>query len=149
VGDAARAAAPGGLGAAGGPLGLVRASLLLRGFSCSGRYWVSTIGPYNEHLVTDVGAGYLALGTLLGLAGILFGRTLVRVSVVAWLAYAVPHFAFHLTTLDAFSLADNLASMGSLGLAVLIPLLLLAGTYRTPQKDESEDRGTKERRIGA
>ncbi|CAN5215959.1 hypothetical protein BH24ACT19_BH24ACT19_11950 [soil metagenome] len=118
-------------------------------FPAPGRYWVSTIGPYNEHLVTDVGAGYLALGTLLGLAGILFGRTLVRVSVVAWLAYAVPHFAFHLTTLDAFSLADNLASMGSLGLAVLIPLLLLAGTYRTPQKDESEDRGTKERRIGA
>ncbi len=96
-----------------------------------------------------MGAGYLALGMLLGLAGLLLGCTLVRVSLVAWLVYAVPHFAFHLTTLDAFSLADNLASMGSLGLAVLIPLLLLAGTYRTPQKDESRDRGTKERSIGA
>lgn len=119
-------------------------------FPAPDRYWVSAIGPYNEHLVVDVGAGYLALGVLLGLAGILLGRTLVRVSLVAWLAYAVPHFAFHLTTLDAFSLADNLASMGSLGLAVLLPLLLLlAGTYRTLQKDESGARRTKEGRIGA
>jgi hypothetical protein len=118
-------------------------------FPAPGRYWVSASGPYNEHLVTDVGAGYLALGTLLGLAGLLFGRTLVRVSLVAWLVYAVPHFAFHLTTLDAFSLADNLASMSSLGLAVLIPLLLLAGAYRTPQKDESGDRRTKEGSIRA
>lgn len=118
-------------------------------FPAPGRYWVSVIGPYNEHLVTDVGAGYLALGVLLGLAGILLGRTLVRVSLVAWLAYAVPHFAFHITTLDAFSPADNLASMGSLGLAVLLPLLLLAGTYRMLQKDEPGTRRTKEGRIEA
>ncbi len=116
-------------------------------FPAPGRYWVSAIGPYNEHLVTDVGAAYLALGVLLGLAGILLGRTLVRVSLVAWLVYAVPHFAFHFTTLDAFTLADNLANMGSLGLAVLLPLLLLAGTYRTPQKDEPGDCGTKEGRT--
>ena len=118
-------------------------------FPAPGRYWVSAIGPYNEHLVTDVRAGYLALGMLSGLAGTLLGRTLVRVSLVAWLAYAVPHFAFHFTTLDTFSLADNLASMSSLGLAVLLPLLLLAGTYRTLQKDEPGARGTKEGRIGA
>ncbi len=118
-------------------------------FPAPGRYWVSAIGPYNEHLVTDVGAGYLALGVLLGLAGTLLGRTLVRVSLVTWLAYAMPHFAFHFTTLDAFSLADNLANMSSLGLMVLLPLLLLAGTYRTLQKDEPGTRGTKEGRIGA
>ena len=116
-------------------------------FPLPGRDWVSALGPYNEHLVTDVGAAYLALVVLLGLAGILLGRTLVRVSLVAWLVYAVPHFAFHFTTLDAFTLADNLASMGSLGLAVLLPLLLLAGTYRTPQKDEPGDCGTKEGRT--
>ncbi len=97
-------------------------------FPAPGRRWVSAIGPYNEHLITDVGAGYLALGVMLGLAGIL----LVRVSLLAWLTYAVPHFALHLTTFEAFSLADNLASMGSLGFAVLLPLTLLAlsGRYK-------------------
>lgn len=101
-------------------------------FPAPGRHWVSAIGPYNEHLITDVGAGYLALGVMFGLAGILLGRTLVRVSLLAWLTYAVPHSAFHLTTLGAFSLADNLASMGSLGFAVLLPLTLLAlsGRYK-------------------
>lgn len=118
-------------------------------FPAPGRYWVSSLGPYNEHLVLDVGAGYLALGVLLASAGILLGRTLVRVSLLSWLAYAVPHFAFHFTTLDTFSHADYLASMSSLGLAVLLPLLLLAGTYRTLQKDEPGARGTKEGRIGA
>ncbi len=97
-------------------------------FPAPGRRWVSAIGPYNEHLITDVGAGYLALGVMLGLAGIL----LVRVSLLAWLTYAVPHFALHLTTFEAFSSADNLASMGSLGFVVLLPLTLLAlsGRYK-------------------
>ena len=115
-----------------------------RRYPAPGRHWVSAIGPYNEHLVTDVGAGYLALGVLLGLAGILLERTLVCVSLLAWLAYAIPHFAFHLTTLDAFSFTDNLVNMGVLGLAVLLPLFLLAGMYRTVRKDESGDRRTKE-----
>jgi hypothetical protein len=113
-------------------------------FPAPGRYWVSSLGPYNEHLVLDVGAGYLALGVLLASAGILLGRTLVRVSLLSWLAYAVPHFAFHLTTLDAFSFDDNLLNMSGLGLAVLLPLLLLAGTYRTLRKGESGGRRTKE-----
>lgn len=118
-------------------------------FPAPGRHWVSAVGPYNEHLVTDVGAGYLALGVLLASAAILLGRILVRVSLLAWLAYAVPHFAFHLTTLDIFSLADNLANMGSLGLGILLPLVLLVGTYRTPRKDEPDGRASKQRGPGA
>lgn len=97
-------------------------------FPAAGRHWVSALGPYNEHLISDVGAGYLALGVMLVLAGMLLQRTLVRVSLVAWLAFAIPHFAFHLTTFDTFSFADNLASLGGLGLAVLLPLVLLTFT---------------------
>lgn len=97
-------------------------------FPAAGRHWVSALGPYNEHLISGVGAGYLALGVMLVLAGMLLQRTLVRVSQVAWLAFAIPHFAFHLTTFDTFSFADNLASLGGLGLAVLLPLVLLTFT---------------------
>jgi len=96
-------------------------------FPLPGRAWISTLGPYNEHLVRDVGALNLALGVLLVLAAVLLERRLVQVSLVAYLAYAVPHFVFHLTKGHAFSLGDNLANMVTLGIAVLLPLVLLAG----------------------
>jgi hypothetical protein len=112
-------------------------------FPFPGREWVSALGPYNEHLVRDVGALILALGMLLATAVILLERRLVRASLVAWLVYAVPHLAFHITTLDAFPPFDNLANVGVLGLAVLLPSLLLAGTYGTSRGDESV--GTREK----
>lgn len=99
-------------------------------FPAAGRHWVSALGSYNEHLISDMGAAYLAMGVMLFSAGILLHRSLVRVSLVAWLAFAVPHFAFHLTTFETFPLADNLASLGGLGLVVLLPLILLAFTGR-------------------
>ena len=33
-------------------------------FPLPGRHWVSLAGPYNEHLIRDVGGLYLALGVL-------------------------------------------------------------------------------------
>jgi hypothetical protein len=97
-------------------------------FPLPGREWVSTLGPYNEHLVRDVGALNLSLGVLLVLAAVLLERRLVQVSLVAYLVYAVPHFVFHLTTGHAFSFGDNLANMLTLGIAVLLPLILLVGS---------------------
>jgi hypothetical protein len=108
-------------------------------FPLPGKDWVSTLGPYNEHLVRDVGALNLALGVLLATAAILLERRLVQTSLIAWLVYAVPHFIFHLTTLGAFSLIDNLVNMGSLGLLVLFPLLLLAGSFRVPWGEPLRD----------
>jgi hypothetical protein len=104
-------------------------------FPLPGRNWVSTLGPYNEHLVRDVGALNLALGVLLVLAAILLERRLVQVSLVAYLVYAVPHFVFHLATSHAFSLGDNIANMFTLGITVLLPLVLLVGSRgeRTPR----------------
>lgn len=117
-------------------------------FPTAGRHWVSALGPYNEHLITDVGAAYLALGVLLALAGILLGRSLVRVALVSWLAFAVPHFTFHLTTLDVFPLADNIANLSVLGLAALLPLLLLAATFGAARGDgPAGDYRAKERTV--
>ena len=98
-------------------------------FPASGRHWVSSLPPYNEHLVRDVGALNLALGVLLATAAILLGRRLVRVSLAVWLIYAVPHFVFHLTEFDVLSFGDALANSVTLGVAVLLPLILfvLAG----------------------
>ena len=38
-----------------------------------GREWISTLGPYDEHLMRDVGEFYLAFGMLLALVAILLG----------------------------------------------------------------------------
>ncbi len=94
-------------------------------FPAAGRGWLSALGPYNEHLVRDVGALNLALGTLLALAAILCERRLVRAALAAWLIYALPHFVFHATELDALPFLDNVANVLTLGLAVLLPLVLL------------------------
>lgn len=99
-------------------------------FPAAGRHWVSALGPYNEHLVRDVGALNLALGTLLALAAILLERRLVQAALAAWLVYALPHFVFHATELDALPFLDNVANVITLGLAVLLPLVLLAATGR-------------------
>jgi len=99
-------------------------------FPAAGRHWVSAVGPYNEHLVRDVGALNLALGVLLVAAGVLLGRTLVRAAIVAWLIYAVPHLVFHASTLGVLSPLDDLANMVGLGLLVVLPLALLAVTGR-------------------
>jgi hypothetical protein len=97
-------------------------------FPAAGRGWVSALGPYNEHLVRDVGALNLALGTLLALAAILPGLRLTRVALGAWLVYALPHFVFHATELEALSALDNAVNLITLGLAVVLPLVILGWT---------------------
>jgi hypothetical protein len=93
-------------------------------FPLPGWDWVSTLGPYNEHLVSDYGALNLALGVLLVAAAVFLERRLVQVSLISWLAYAAPHFVFHLGQVHHFSLFDNLAQLGALGFVVLLPLVL-------------------------
>ena len=94
-------------------------------FPLPGWDWVSTLGPYNEHLVRDYGALNLALGVLMVAATVSLERRLVQVSLLAWLAYTGPHFVFHLGQTRHFSLFDNLAQLGALGSVVLLPLVLL------------------------
>jgi hypothetical protein len=108
-------------------------------FPLPGRYWVSTLGPYNEHLVRDYGALNLALGVLLLFTVVLLERRLVQVSLVAWLAYAIPHFVFHLTQVHHFSLGDNLSQLVTLGLVILLPLILLVLASRVEQREEGSE----------
>ena len=93
-------------------------------FPLPGWDWVSALGPYNEHLVSDYGAMNLAMGVLLVAAAVFLERRLLQVSLIAWLAYAVPHFVFHQGQVHQFSLFDNLAQLGALGFVVLLPLVL-------------------------
>ena len=105
-----------------------------RDFPLPGKGWISALGPYNGHLMADVGAMYLALSVLLSLAAVSLGRELVRASLVAWLVFAVPHLVFHTATLHHYSLpADRAVNVAGLGFVVLLPLFLLYldGSSRT------------------
>jgi hypothetical protein len=122
-------------------------------FPGGGRHWVSAIGPYNEHLASDVGAFFLAIGGLLMFAAVSLDRRLVQGALGALLVYSVPHLAYHLTELDAYGTTDVVLNMIALGSLVVVPLLMLAltrdaaqtaaGTMGSPQMKGEVTYGTR------
>jgi hypothetical protein len=109
-------------------------------FPLPGRDWVSTLGPFNEHLVRDYGALNLALAVLLVLAAIYFELRLARAALISWLVFATPHFIFHLGQTHHFTAGSNVEQLGGLGLLVLLPLVLLFFAARRksqPNRKES------------
>jgi hypothetical protein len=91
-----------------------------------GRTWVSVDGPYNEHLVRDVGGLYLALSVLLVAAMLTLSRAVIVTASVAVLVSGVPHVVYHVANRAALSSADLAFSLGGLVLFAAIPVGLLA-----------------------
>ena len=91
-----------------------------------GRVWVAVDGPYNEHLVRDVGSLNLALAFVAVLALITGSTLLARAAGGAALVYGVPHLLYHALHLDPYDTDDKVALLFSLGLAVLAGILALA-----------------------
>lgn len=87
--------------------------------------WVDVLGPFDEHLVTDVGALFVALGFLLAFAAVRLRRETVLVAAVAWLIFAIPHFAWHVFNLGPYDTADAIANTATLTWTVVGGLLIL------------------------
>lgn len=85
------------------------------------RGWVSLDGPYNEHLVRDVGALNLALAVVLGWAVRAPTPSRVRMAGGATLMYATPHLAYHAAHLGPLGAADAVAQMVLLSVMVAVP----------------------------
>ena len=85
-----------------------------------GRAWVSVDGPYNEHLVRDIGALNLALCVVLIAAFVRMTPSLVRAAGFAVLVWGVPHAVYHLVNTDGLATADVAASLGGLMIFSLI-----------------------------
>jgi 4-carboxymuconolactone decarboxylase len=100
-------------------------------FPGGGQHWLPAYGPFDEHLVTDVGATFLAIGLLLLIAGYLLERRVVQVALVAYLAYDIPHFIFHLGNDGVLGSGARVANGLTLGLSVASAAALLALTRRT------------------
>ncbi|MGW4928205.1 hypothetical protein ACWEOH_03555 [Agromyces sp. NPDC004153] len=88
--------------------------------------WVAGDGPYNEHLVRDVGSLYLAL-VAAGVVAALMRRADASIAVgVAWLVFSVPHLAYHVGHLHGLAPLDAIAQPIALTatLVFAIPLCL-------------------------
>src|SRR5689334_22153180 len=90
--------------------------------------WVSPLGPYDEHLVRDVGAFQLALLAVTLFAIVTLDRRVVQAALVAAIVGGLPHLIYHLTATDALSTWDNVLSLIGLALPVVIAVVLLPRT---------------------
>ena len=101
-------------------------------FPGGGRSWVAPDGPFNEHLVRDVGSLNLALTVLTVAAAVLLVRSLVVVAALGWLAYGVPHLVYHLRHRDVYDTGDQVASLVSLALVPVLALVALVVGAKMP-----------------
>lgn len=76
-----------------------------------GRAWVAVDGPFNEHLIRDVGALNVALTAMFVAALVRLSRELVTMAGVVALAWGVPHAIYHLAKSDGLSPPDLAASL--------------------------------------
>lgn len=88
--------------------------------------WVAGDGPYNEHLIRDIGGLNLSLTVLSLLALTAPGLVTARAVGLAALVYGVPHLIYHLLHLHTLpARTDQVGSILGLTGAVIAPLLLL------------------------
>ena len=94
------------------------------------RFWISLDGPYNEHLIRDVGGLNLSLALLTTAALILPRAGLPQVAALCWLVFGLPHLAYHLLHLEPFEPFDAVAQAIALTTQVLVPVGILASAGR-------------------
>ena len=110
--------------------------------------------PYNQHLVSDVGAGFFATGVALLVAVIWANRVGIQVALVAYVAFTLPHVIYHSThPAHALSGVDNVVNSISLasGLvlaAVFARALHVGGRTSGDHASDTERRSAGQPRAG-
>lgn len=111
--------------------------------------WVGVDGPYNEHLIRDVGALYLAL-VAAGVVAALMRRADASVAVgAAWVVFSVPHLVYHLGHLEGLPMLDAIAQPISLSLSLVLalPLCIPPRRGREPEASARRSEATTEPSI--
>lgn len=101
-------------------------------FPGAGRHWVDRLGAYSEHLVTDVGAFYLAFTLLFAWAALRPARALVVPLTIAWAVFSTLHLVFHARHLEGFPASDAVAQTASLALVLALAIVTIALVRRPP-----------------
>lgn len=107
-------------------------------FPGPGLHWVAALGPYNEHLASDVGALNLALLVMSVWALRRPTQEAMVVTGGAWSIYNAIHFLWHMLHLHVFSTIDKISVAGILGGLLILSILLMlpvkeTRSFRTPQ----------------
>jgi len=87
--------------------------------------WVSALGPYNEHMTVDYGSLTLALVLMLVAAAVVLERPLVLAAAGAYLVWSVPHFVYHMITLDEYGAGDAIGNTLTLAFTVVLPAAIV------------------------
>ena len=88
--------------------------------------------PFSEHLMRDFGGATLGIAIVLAAAGIWLERRLAVVALLAYLAFSIPHLAFHVGHLHGATGVEAVVLVGLLAASVALPLLLLVLALRAP-----------------
>ena len=103
-----------------------------------GMRWVAVDGPYNEHLLRDLGGANLALAAVMLFTISQPTVGLVRAVAAAMLVAQVPHFIYHAAHLDVLpTTLDRVMQTTSLALTLAVPLLVLLRAGGIHQELES------------
>ena len=102
-----------------------------------GRHWVDVDGPFNEHLVRDVGQGNLAFGVVALVALLTGGVWLARATGLAAAVANLPHHAYHQTNVDVLpTVSDQVLQTVTLSLVSVTSILLVALAFALPVRPE-------------
>ena len=100
-----------------------------------GMTWVSPDGPFNEHLMRDLGGANLGLTLLIFLAIARPTAYLVRGVAIAVLIAQAPHFIYHALHLDLLpNTLERVLQTASLGIALLVPVLVLIASHSMTER---------------
>jgi hypothetical protein len=103
-----------------------------------GRHWTAAYPPFNEHLMTDVGAAFLTLGVLLLIAAYLRDRKVTNVVLIGLLVFSTAHLVFHSRHPGNLTGADLAASLVALAVGVVAPgVLLTVSAARGPRRENA------------
>jgi hypothetical protein len=100
----------------------------------SGMPTVDMDPPYSQHLMSDVGAMFVAQGVVLVVAAIIMDSRVTRAALAGYLTFAVLHLVFHASHLAGMPAHDAIGLVIALALDVAFPALILvtAGTAKRP-----------------
>lgn len=87
--------------------------------------------PYNAHLAADAGAGLLASGLVLVLGAWLGDTRTVKLALVAFAAFAVPHAAYHVfNPAPGLTAGQDVLNAGFLVFVVAVTAVLFVATHK-------------------
>jgi len=91
--------------------------------------------PYNAHLATDAGAGFLATGLALAVAAVWGRRSGVIVALVAYAGFSVPHVLFHaLNPAPGLTGSEDVLNVLLLVSGLVFAAVLGWGAYRSTDR---------------